>query len=73
MVSSSLARIYKEILSKNKKANWLRKVIPILRRQRQAALCEFETSLVYRVSSRTARGTHRETLYQTKKKESSQV
>jgi len=27
------------------------------RTQRQAALCEFEISMVYRVSSRTARGT----------------
>ena len=29
-------------------------LIPALRRQRQADLCEFEASLVYRVSSRTA-------------------
>jgi hypothetical protein len=28
-------------------------LIPVLRRQRQADLCEFEASLVYRVSSRT--------------------
>jgi hypothetical protein len=28
-------------------------LIPALRRQRQADLCEFEASLVYRVSSRT--------------------
>ena len=28
----------------------------------QADLCEFEASLVYRVSSRTAKTTHRETL-----------
>jgi hypothetical protein len=28
-----------------------------LRRQKQADLCEFEASLVYRVSSRTARAT----------------
>ena len=30
-------------------------LIPSLRRQRQAELCEFKVSLVYRVSSRTAR------------------
>ena len=30
-------------------------LIPALGRQRQADLCEFEASLVYRVSSRTAR------------------
>jgi hypothetical protein len=36
----------------------------VLRRQRQADLCEFEASLVYRASSRTARATHRETLSQ---------
>jgi hypothetical protein len=30
-------------------------LIPALRRQRWADLCEFETSLIYRVSSRTAK------------------
>jgi hypothetical protein len=30
-------------------------LIPALRRQRQVGLCEFETSLVYRVSSKIAR------------------
>jgi hypothetical protein len=30
-----------------------------LSRQRQADLCDFEASLVYRVSSRTARATQR--------------
>ena len=34
-------------------------LIPALRRQRQVDLCEFEASLVYRVSSRTARATQR--------------
>ena len=34
-------------------------LIPALRRQRQADLCEFEASLVYRVSSRTFRATQR--------------
>ena len=32
-------------------------LIPALRRQRQADLCEFEASLVYIASSRTARAT----------------
>jgi hypothetical protein len=31
--------------------------IPELRRQREVGLCEFEASLVYIVSSRTARAT----------------
>ena len=34
-------------------------LISALGRQRQADLCEFEVSLVYRVSSRTARATQR--------------
>ena len=37
-------------------------VIPAPRRKRQEDLCEFEASLVSRVSSRTARGLHREIL-----------
>ena len=32
-------------------------LVSILRRQKQVDLCEFETSLVYIVSSRTARAT----------------
>ncbi|CAO2593744.1 hypothetical protein LEMLEM_LOCUS7412, partial [Lemmus lemmus] len=32
---------------------WHTPLIPALRKQRQADLCEFETSLVYRASSRT--------------------
>ena len=32
-------------------------LIPAFRRQKQMNLCEFETSLVYRVSSRTAKTT----------------
>ena len=36
--------------------------IPALGRQRQVDLCEFNTSLVYSVSSRTAKLLHRETL-----------
>jgi hypothetical protein len=34
-------------------------LIPTLGRQRQVDLCELEASLVYRVSSRVARATHR--------------
>jgi hypothetical protein len=34
-------------------------LIPALRRQRQADLCDFEASLVYRASSRTARAVQR--------------
>jgi hypothetical protein len=36
-------------------------LIPALRRQRQADLCEFEASLLYRVSSKTDKAIHRET------------
>ena len=41
--------------------------IPALGRQRQATIYEFEASLVYRASSRTARATQR--ISETKKKE----
>jgi hypothetical protein len=34
-------------------------LIPALRRQKQADLCKFETSLIYKESSRTARATQR--------------
>jgi hypothetical protein len=34
---------------------WHKPLIPALGRQRQSDLCEFEASLVYRVSSRIAR------------------
>jgi hypothetical protein len=34
-------------------------LISVLRRQRQVDLCEFEASLVYRLSSRTARATQK--------------
>ena len=37
-------------------------LISTLRRHRQRDLCKFEASLVYRLSSRTARVTHRDTL-----------
>jgi hypothetical protein len=38
---------------------WHIPLISALRRQRQADICEFEGSLIYRVSSKSARGTHR--------------
>jgi hypothetical protein len=41
---------------------WHGTLIPAPRRQRQVDLCKFKASLVYRVSSRTAKGIHRETL-----------
>jgi hypothetical protein len=37
----------------------VRALTPALRMQRQVNLCELEASLVYRVSSRTARATQR--------------
>ena len=38
---------------------WLSPLIPALRRQRQQDHCEFEASMVYRVSYTAARGTQR--------------
>lgn len=43
---------------------------PSLGKKRQKNLCEFEASLVYIVSFRTARGTHKKTLFQKRKKKS---
>ena len=37
-------------------------MIPALRKQRQADICEFEASLVYTVSSRPARATERNSI-----------
>ena len=39
-------------------------LFPILRRQRQVNFCELKASLVYRLSSRTAKAMHKETLSQ---------
>ena len=44
-------------------------LIPALGSQRQVNLCEFEASLVYRASSKTARATHRIPVLEKKKKE----
>ena len=43
-------------------------LIPAVRRQRQVDVCEFEASLVYRVSSRTARATERNPVLKKKTK-----
>jgi hypothetical protein len=42
-------------------------LIPALRRQRQVDLCEFEASLVYTASSRTARVTQRNSVLEKNK------
>lgn len=42
--------------------------MPLIGRQRQAYLCEFEASLVYKVSSMTARGTQRNPVSKNKMK-----
>ena len=43
-------------------------LIPALGRQRQANLCEFEASLVYKINSRTARATQRNPVSNQKEK-----
>ena len=46
------------------------RLIPALRRQRQAKLCEFEASLVYRASSKTgSKATEKPCLEKPKEKE----
>ena len=47
---------------------WYLLLILPLGRQKQADLCEFKTSLVYRVCSRTAKATQRNTVSKKKKK-----
>ena len=47
---------------------WHRSLVPALRRQRQTDLCEFEASLAYKVSSRTARTVTQKNLVSKKKK-----
>jgi hypothetical protein len=46
-------------------------LVPAFKRQRQADLCAFKASLVYRVSSRTARATQRNPVSKRKKKKKS--
>jgi len=46
---------------------WSTPLIPALKRQREADVCEIKDSLVYRVSSRVGNATHRKTLPQKSK------
>ena len=46
--------------------------IPALQRQKQADLYEFEATLVYRVSSRTAKATQRNLVLKKKKRQGNQ-
>ena len=50
---------------------WHTPLIPALRRQRQVDVYEFEASLVYRSSSRTARATQKNPALKKKKEEES--
>jgi hypothetical protein len=47
---------------------WYTPLIPALERQRQTDLCGFEDSLIYRMSSRTAKATQRNLVKKKKKK-----
>ena len=44
-------------------------LIPAFRRQRQSDLCEFEASLLYKVSSTTVKGTQRNLVLKNKNKQ----
>ena len=48
-------------------------LIPVLRRQKQADLCKFKASLVYRVSSRTPRAIPRNPVLKKKRNTSKQT
>jgi hypothetical protein len=50
--------------SKNKGQAWC--YTPLIPQQSHADLCEFQASLVYRMSSRTARATQRNPVWKTK-------
>ena len=62
MYNKAFINLFEEQSKLNKDLTKLGKVvaplIPTLRRQQQIDLCEFKDSLVYRVSSRTARVTN---------------
>ena len=51
---------------------WCTPLIPALGKQRQVDLCVFEASLVYRVSSRTARAAQRNPVLKTKQNKKQQ-
>jgi len=51
---------------------WCIPFVPVLQRQRQADLCEFEASLAYRAGSSIARATHRNPHSKNKNKEASE-
>jgi hypothetical protein len=61
--NKAFINLFEEQSKLNKDLTKLGKVvaplIPTLRRQQHIGLCEFKDSLVYRVSSRTARATQR--------------
>ena len=62
-----ILRFNKDILKKEMiQMWWCIPLIPELQRQRQVDLCEFETSLVYRASSRIARATQKNPVSKTK-------
>ena len=52
---------------------WRMLLIPELWKQRQVAFCEFEASLVYTVSSKTARSTQRNPVFKNKKRTNKQI
>jgi hypothetical protein len=58
----NMAVCFENRSSKRETHSWMLRctpLIPALRRQRQVDLCEFEASLVYKVSTRTAMATQR--------------
>jgi hypothetical protein len=64
-----ILRFNKDILKKEMiQMWWCIPLVPELQRQRQVDLCEFETCLVYRASSRIARATQKNPVTKKKKK-----
>jgi hypothetical protein len=62
-----------EIKTETSQAWWHITLFPALGRQRQADVCEFKASLVYRVISRTARATQRNPVSQQQTNNKSQI